>query len=267
MNFSKATSGKPISNASMQQMLLQEMSEHLKSHPAVADLIRQASNAVFEISDQAQTIDPNTLKDAMLTYICHSASLPCVDFDTQRVCVKTEHVTGLFAYTEWESKQVAKSSNRRKYGLLRAYGLLRSIVSYMLRIISEGKPKIVLYSGHDKTLEYLATALGIFSDKLTMPHYASRFVIEVYRINPKNENHVASDFYFRVIVNGKDFTQKIPFCKNANFYNVERQDSERTRRDSKLCPIETIIRQLHDDYFGPFNATNFKDACANHRRG
>ncbi|CAL7942547.1 unnamed protein product [Xylocopa violacea] len=249
---------------------LKEMSDHLKSHPAVADLIRQASNAVFEIPDQAQMTDPNTLKDALLTYICHGASVPCTDIETQRVCVKTEHITGLFAYTEWESKQVAKSVSRRKYGLLRAYGLLRSIVSYMLRIISEAKPKIVLYSGHDKTLEYLATALGIFSDKLTMPHYASRFVIEVYRINPKNENHVASDFYFRVVINGKDYTQKIPFCRNANFYSVsyiERNEAEKIRKDSKLCPIETIIRQLHDDYFGPFNATNFKDACTNHKRG
>ena len=249
---------------------MQEMSDHLKSHPAVAELIRQASNAVFEIPDQAQTTDPNTLKDALLTYICHGASLPCIDFNAQRVCVKTEHVTGLFTYTEWESKQVAKSNSRRKYGLLRAYGLLRSIVSYMLRIISEARPKIVLYSGHDKTLEYLATALGIFSDKLAMPHYASRFVIEVYRINPRNENHVASDFYFRVVINGKDFTQKIPFCRNANFYSVsytERNEAERTRRDSKLCPIETIIRQLHDDYFGSFNATNFKDACTSRKRG
>lgn len=241
------------------------MSDHLKSHPAVTDLIRQASNAVFEIPEQAQSIDPNTLRDALLTYVCHGASLPCVDYETQRVCVKTEHVTGLFAYTEWEAKQLAKSNSRKKYGLLRAYGLLRSIVNYMLRIISEAKPKIVLYSGHDKTLEYLATALGIVSDRVTIPHYASRFIIEVYKINSKNEDHVASDFYFRVLINGKDFTQKIPFCRNANFYSatyVENDGTNKTKRDSKLCPIETIIRHLHDDYFVPFNATNFKDACS-----
>lgn len=248
---------------------MKEVSHHLKPHPAVADLIRQASSAVFKIPEQAAKTDPDTLKDALLTYICHGASLPCVDFDTQRVCVKAEHVTGLFAYTEWESKQIAKSSNRRKYGLLRAYGLLRNIVSYMLRIISESRPKIVLYSGHDKTLEYLASALGLLSDRTTIPQYASRFVIEVYRINPKNENHVASDYYFRVVINGKDYTQKIPFCRNANYYSASYGDrvenSEKTKRDSKLCPIEAIIRQLHDDYFLPFNATNFKDACTSHR--
>lgn len=244
------------------------MSDHLKSHPAVTELIKQASSVVFEMPDQAQTTDPNTLRDALLTYVCHGASLPCIDIDAQRICVKTEHVTGLFAYTEWEARQNVKSQNRRKYGLLRAYGLLRTIVSHMLRIVSESKPKIVLFSGHDKTLEYLAIALGVVSERVIMPHYASRFVIEVYKANPKNENHVASDFYFRVIVNGRDATHTIPFCKNTSFYvasYVERNDdNEGTRKESRLCPIEAIIRQLHDDYFVPFNATNFKDACSNH---
>ena len=218
-----------------------------------------------------QTTNPNTLVDALLTYVCHNAPLPCMDFESQRLCVKAEHVTGIFAYTEWEARQHGKSQSRRKHGLLRAYGLLRNIVNHMLRIISENKPKIVLYSGHDRTLEYLSTALGIFADQVILPHYASRFIIEVYKINPKNENHVASDFYFRVVVNGKDLTQKIRFCKNSNFYTatyIERnEENERTKRETKLCPIEAIIRLLHDDYFVPFNATNFKDACSNHKHG
>ncbi|XP_012253154.2 2-phosphoxylose phosphatase 1 [Athalia rosae] len=248
-----------------------EMAEHLKSHPAVANLIKQAANVVFEMPDQAQTTDPNSLRDALLTYVCHNAPLPCIDMEVQQFCVKTEHVTSLFAYTEWEAKQHAKSRSQRKYGLLRAYGLLRNIVSHMLRIVSDAKPKIVLYSGHDKTLEYLATALGLISDRFAMSHYASRFIIEVYKINPKNENHVASDFYFRVVVNGKDFTQEIPFCRNANYFGVNIHDrsdkSDKVKTESKLCPIEAIIRQLHDDYFTPFNATNFKDACSMRKQG
>ncbi|KAL0122167.1 hypothetical protein PUN28_007127 [Cardiocondyla obscurior] len=242
---------------------LKETSNHLKSHPAVGDLIKQAASAVFELSDQAQTCDPNTLRDALLTYVCHGASLPCADLDAQRTCVKSDHVTGLFAYTDWESKQVAKSSSRNKYGLLKAYGMLRGIVTFMLRIISEARPKIVLYSGHDKTLEYLATALGIVSDVAT--HYASRLVIEVYKINPRNDNRLASDFYFRVVANGRDLTSRVPFCRNANIYVSDDVDSSLGKKGVKLCPIENIVRQLHDDYFVPFNATNFKDACSNHK--
>lgn len=249
----------------------QEISNHLRSHPAVGELIKQAASAVFELPDQAQTCDPNTLRDALLTYVCHGASLPCADLaedalktTTQRTCVKTDHVTGLFAYTDWESKQVAKSSSRNKYGLLKAYGMLRGIVTFMLRIISEARPKIVLYSGHDKTLEYLATALGVVSDVAT--HYASRLVIEIYKINPRNDNRLASDFYFRVVANGRDLTPKIPFCRNANTYVSDDGDQGAGKKGVvKLCPIENIVRQLHDDYFVPFNATNFKDACSSHK--
>ncbi|KYQ52155.1 Acid phosphatase-like protein 2 [Trachymyrmex zeteki] len=240
----------------------QETSNHLKSHPAVGELIKQAASAVFELPDQAQTCDPNTLRDALLTYVCHGSSLPCADLDTQRTCVKSDHVTGLFAYTDWESKQIAKSSSRNKYGLLKAYGMLRGIVTFLLRIISEARPKIVLYSGHDKTLEYLATALGIVSDVAT--HYASRLVIEVYKINPRNDNRLASDFYFRIVANGRDLTPKVPFCRNANTY-VSDDGEFMGKKRVKLCPIETIVRQLHDDYFVPFNATNFKDACSSHK--
>ncbi|KAK0179012.1 hypothetical protein PV327_007839 [Microctonus hyperodae] len=250
------------------KLYYKEMGDRLKSHPAVVELIKQASNIVFEMPDQAQTKHPYTLRDALLTYICHGASLPCVNYENHRMCVKTEHVTGLFAYTEWESRLNIKSSNRRKYGLLKAYGLLRNIVSHMVQIVSESKPKIVLFSGHDKTLEYLASALGIITDHAILPHYASRFVIEICRANPKNENHVVHDFYFRVIVNGKDVTQTIPFCKNSNYYSASYSDKndegEYLKKEYKLCPIEAIIRQLHDDYFAPFNATNFKDACLNH---
>ncbi|XP_070168277.1 2-phosphoxylose phosphatase 1 [Polyergus mexicanus] len=250
---------------------LKETSNHLRSHPAVGELIKQAASAVFELPDQAQTCDPNTLRDALLTYVCHGASLPCADLaeDTlrataQRTCVKSDHVTGLFAYTDWESKQVAKSSSRNKYGLLKAYGMLRGIVTFMLRIISEARPKIVLYSGHDKTLEYLATALGVVSDVAT--HYASRLVIEIYKINPRNDNRLASDFYFRVVANGRDLTPKIPFCRNANTYvSDDGEPGPGKKGVVKLCPIENIVRQLHDDYFVPFNATNFKDACSSHK--
>lgn len=223
---------------------------------------------MFELPDQMQTCEPNTLRDALLTYVCHGASLPCTDLEAQRTCVKSDHVTGLFAYTDWESKQVAKSSSRNKYGLLKAYGMLRGIVTFMLRIISEARPKVVLYSGHDKTLEYLATALGLVSDVAT--YYASRLVIEVYKINPRNDNRLASDFYFRVVANGRDLTSRIPFCRNANTYGDDGQaggggGGGGGRKGIKLCPIENIVRQLHDDYFVPFNATNFKDACSSHR--
>lgn len=244
------------------------MADHLKSHPAVTDLMKQLGRTVFEMPDQPQYMDSNTLKDALLTYICHDAKLPCIDMENQRMCIKAEDVSALFAYIEWEQRQSLNNHNLRKNALLRAYGMLRTVVSHMLQIVSESKPKVTLFSAHDLTIQHLSFALGIVSERMIMPPYASRLVIEVYRTNPKNENRLASDFYYRVLLNGHDLTKTIPFCRSANYhiarYFDTNEDGETTKRETILCPIEAIVRQLHDDYFLPFNATNFKDACAVH---
>lgn len=97
----------------------------------------------------------------------------------QEICVRPEQVTSLFAYTEWEERLYVKSQSLKRSCLLRAYGLLRSVVGYLLKMVSEGKPRIVIYSGHDKTLQYLTGALGVIAETAA-PHYASRLVIEVW---------------------------------------------------------------------------------------
>jgi len=269
-----------------------ESLEHFRSHPAVVKLVSTVAEIVFDIPDPTHTSDPIALRDALLTYVCHGAQLPCIDGlsinkSPQEACVRMEQVTGLFAYTEWEARQYVKSSNLKRYCLLRAYGLMRDIVSHMLRIISERKPKLILYSGHDRTLQYLTTALGVVSEITTVPHYASRLVLEVYKnrgqrvtSNQPKDGPVARDFFFRLVFNGRDLTNHIHFCKGAiivlmhqlNKYNITEINHNATNSQSwtkkqspvYLCPIESIIRFLHDDYFLSFNATNFKDACAIH---
>lgn len=157
-----------------------EKSNHLTLHPAVLKLIKSASLIVYEVYEKRQASDPYSLRDALLAYVCHGAHLPCSDEQTlPPACVRTEQVTGLLTYIEWEARQYSRSPTLKKACLLRAYGMIRNIVSFLLRIISEKKPKFVLYSGHDKTILYLATALGISADTTYLAHYASRFVIEV----------------------------------------------------------------------------------------
>ncbi|RZF49332.1 hypothetical protein LSTR_LSTR015934, partial [Laodelphax striatellus] len=250
-----------------------ELSSRLKSHPAVAKLVRSSASVVYEMTDKHLSSDPYALKDALLTYVCHNARLPCSDlYSPADICVRTEHVTGLFAYIEWETRQHPKSANLKRVCLLRAYGLLKNIVVNMLRIMSEKRPKIVLYSGHDKTILYLATALGIVSDTTSSPHYASRFIIEVYRNNDSNtmseSGPMGSDYYFRAVYNGKDLTNRIHFCRVASPSGSpapsESAAGKKPTQSSTLCPVESIIRFLHDDYFSSFNVTNLKDACVIH---
>lgn len=170
-------------------------------------------------------------------------------------CVEASHVTALLSYTNWLGTRESKNRNTKKQGLLRAYGLMRNIVSYMLKIISGAKTKFVLYSGHDRTLQFIIAALNIQSIKSYFIPYASRMAFEVY----KSDNDVAAEYYFRLVFNGRDVTREIHVCEGGKSLRISK-DSRGNKAD--LCPIENIIRFIHDDYFVIFNATNLKDACS-----
>ncbi|XP_055595157.1 2-phosphoxylose phosphatase 1 [Uranotaenia lowii] len=172
-------------------------------------------------------------------------------------CVEKSHVAALMSYTQWAAQKESKSFKTKQQGLLRAYGFLRNIVSYMLKMISGDKVKFVLYSGHDKTMEYLMAALGFSSDSPFIP-YASRVSFEVYKSDKDTQ------FYFRLLFNGRDVTNTVTVCEGGKSLSVPRG----IRGDrAHLCPIENIIRFLHDDFFLPLNATNFKDACLAQKDG
>lgn len=189
----------------------------------------------------------------------------------EEFCVKKEHVMSLFAYLEWTYRQEIKNINNRKRGLLMAYGLIHNIVQNMIRIISENKPKLVLYSGHDKTLQALILALGLSNYQHYNVQYASRMIFEVYRRKDLRDEFkftkrkaVAQDFYFRVLYNGDDVTNMLSFCKRRQnvVMKVVHPIDDLKVYNTYLCPIENIVRFIHDDYFVSFNASNFKDACA-----
>ncbi|XP_041675267.1 2-phosphoxylose phosphatase 1 [Drosophila eugracilis] len=178
---------------------------------------------------------------------------PSVQADEpQEGCVEPSQVDTLMTFADELSQRSAGHSYYKLSGLLRSYGMIRHIVSYMLKMISGDRTKLVLYSGHDCTMQYLTAALGIITSQGQTIAYASRLAFEVYR----SEAH--TDYYFRVVYNGKDVTQQIDFCEGGKSLRVTR-DSRGNKAD--LCPIENIIRFLHEDYFSPLNATNFKEAC------
>ncbi|XP_063365776.1 2-phosphoxylose phosphatase 1 [Cydia amplana] len=190
---------------------------------------------------------------------------------TEEYCIRKDHITSLFAYLEWSYRQEIKNIHNRKRGLLLAYGLMHNIVQNMIRMISENKPKIVIYSGHDKTLQPLILALGLTNYQHYNVHYASRMIFEVYRKKDLRDEFkftkrkaVAQDFYFRVVYNGEDVTNKLSFCKTKQSIVMKVADpiDDMKTYNTYLCPIENVVRFIHDDYFAIFNVTNFKDACA-----
>lgn len=143
-----------------------------------------------------------------------------------------------------------KNREQRRLSLLLSYGLVKHIVAQMLRILSDGAPHLVAYSGHDHTLLQLAAALGLHHDA-SLCRYAGRLVFEVYANTAEGAGQSAGGAYFRLLANGRDVTRQIAFCKSARAL----------REHVHVCRIEDIVRFLHDDYFTAFNVTNFKDAC------
>ncbi|CAH2043302.1 unnamed protein product, partial [Iphiclides podalirius] len=186
-------------------------------------------------------------------------------------CIQKEHVMSAFAYLEWSYKQEVRNLHNRRRSLLLAYGLIHNIVQNMIRMISENKPKYVVYSGHDKTLQALILALGLTGYRHYNIQYASRMVFEVYRKRDLRDEFkftkrkaIAQDFYFRVVYNGEDVTNELSFCssrQNVVMKVVDHVDDTKIY-ETYLCPIENIVRFIHDDYFTSFNVTNFKDACS-----
>ncbi|XP_033173006.1 2-phosphoxylose phosphatase 1 [Drosophila mauritiana] len=200
-----------------------------------ANLMQEAQTQVEPDSPEVENGNPSVQAD-----------------EAQEGCVEPSHVDTLMSFADELSQRSAGHSYYKLSGLLRSYGMIRHIVSYMLKMISGDRTKFVLYSGHDCTMQYLTAALGIITSQGQTIAYASRLAFEVYR----SEAH--TDYYFRVVYNGKDVTQQIDFCEGGKSLRVTR-DSRGNKAD--LCPIENIIRFLHEDYFSPLNATNFKEAC------
>ncbi|XP_045500236.1 2-phosphoxylose phosphatase 1 [Colias croceus] len=195
---------------------------------------------------------------------------------TESFCIKKDHIMSLFAYLEWSYRQDVKNINNRRRSLLIAYGLIHNIVQNMIRMISENKPKFVVYSGHDKTLQALILALGLNNYQHYNIQYAARMIFEVYRKKDLRDEFkftkrkaVAQDFFFRVVYNGEDVTNKLSFCRNRQIVDMKVVDpSDDTKTfNTYLCPIENIVRFIHDDYFAAFNVSNYKDACATYGNG
>lgn len=229
------------------QKIKQSQAKRLKNRRAIEKVLVRLHNIVHPMASSVR-VDPYILRDSIMTYVCHGSPLPHHRDDF----VTTDDVGQLFNYVDWDLERYAKHGLLRKYGLLKSYGLALNVATNLLKIVSEGKPRLVLYSGHDLTAQYLLAALGVLNAQTVSPHYASRLVFEIYRNNTVDSVYPGRDFYFRVIFNGKDVTRLVSFCKG----------SVGSWQDLVyLCPIESAIRFIHDDYFTLFNASNYKEAC------
>lgn len=261
----------------------------LAQHPNMDSIIQWVGNILLQ--NPMKVIHPLEVRDAILSFLCHSQKLPCnsqqyvenskvttdsadvinidenfndnqqLEGDENKIqsvedeqltgCINQSHIDSIMAFSRWQETINAANQDTQHLSMLRAYGLIRQLTSYILKMISGDKTKLILFSAHDKTLKNLGTALGISFDVPFIP-YASRIIFEVYKSDKDTQ------FYFRALFNGVDITNTIKFCEGEKSLRVSRGIR---KNKGDLCPIENIIRFIHDDYFQSLNATNFKDAC------
>lgn len=278
------------------ELLEIELEKHntkiLNQHVKVIRAVKNIGKHLFQNPSQAS--NPFVVQDAIQVFLCHNASLPCdpnyknnydlnlvepktdsVDIinidefplveeikkneqyfqlnevDQNAECIQNDQVDEIFSFTRKQNAIDSSNLLNKNLRKLRGYGLLRHIVNTMLKIISGDKLKFVLYSSHSKSIQNLAISFGL---NLTVIPYAARINFEIYK-SQKNDQ-----FYIRLIYNGLDVTNKVNFCENNKSLRVNRG---KRGQKAYLCPIENIIRFIHEDYFLSLNATNFKDACSN----
>lgn len=236
-----------------------EKRDYVKSHPSVVKLIADLNPAVKPSEFEDDIVSPASMRDALLAYACHGAQLPCDDAGR---CVTFDDLSKLLSYEEWEAKQ-KRTTNQVRSAKLNAYGLLKNIVSSVETINRNGKPKIIFYSGHDKSINFLLTSLGVAH--FQAPYYASRVIFELYRNTTSTkeggDSHVkAPPLLFRVVYNGKDITKQLPFC-SARI--VRQVDSGGVKMSTMgLCPFSTLEKYLKPtSYLKDFNSSSFTAAC------
>lgn len=232
----------------------QERRDYRRSHPGIVELVRRLGPLVRPSYSHDEIVNPLVMRDALLTYVCHGAALPCVDGR----CVKPEDVTSLVSYEEWEGRQ-KRTSAQRKAAKLRSYGLLKSIMVALDSMMGTGKPRVVIYSGHDKTIKYLLDSLAVSNYQL--PHYASRLVLELYQnysVTPSEQP--TQPYFFRFVYNGKDITKSVPFCQSVT---VKQLRSGSVKRGTiSLCNVNKLQDYIKPEfYFKEFGAGSFQEAC------
>lgn len=219
--------------------------------------------------------------------------------DESQDCITTNDVTNLINLIK---KETIANTNYH-YSLLSAYGLLKEILRLALQMSSSPTSsdenennnfsnqqtkhssknfnKIAIFSGHDTTIQSVLGALGIYKghSDIKLPPYASRFIFEFYT-KVKNVNSISDKYFFRAIYNGIAVTHLISFCKvnfqdQLNIVEGEQDDdsnnnivneinySHTTTTKQYFCPLESLVRFLHDHYFDSFGntTTNFREAC------
>ncbi|XP_013791443.1 2-phosphoxylose phosphatase 1-like [Limulus polyphemus] len=239
----------------MQGQLNKKMRNLLISHQAVVELIHKISSFVKPSQKTPNITQGGTLFDSLMGYLCHGAKLPCETNDNFP-CITRNKLKKLVSYLDWEGKQLATYPIYQKKSRLRMYGFMVMLQRLFHDKINKKLPeRFILFSGHDITLAALSTTLGYANG--IFPPYVSRIIFELYKSNNTSLTSV-SNYFIRILFNGKDITKYAPFCKNVTKITKGQLNGNLF---SLLCPVENFFDFVSNSYFHNFGVSSFSEAC------
>ncbi len=185
----------------------------------------------------------SAISDVLMGYVCHKKDLPCSK-TVPHLCLGWDLMGRIWQFLDSNGLAQLASYANVKMHRLTMHPLLHEIFNRM-RNVTENveKSKVVLYSGHDKTLTPMAVALGIHSG--LWPPYASRIIFELY--STLQDGY--TNYYIKVLYNGEDMTSKVRFCKNKPLPNG-------------LCPLEYFENFVTYEDLKEYGRVNYSNACS-----
>ena len=211
-------------------------------------------------------VDPavcECMLQVLMSQFCANATLPC-DAAGHR-CLTPTHLDRMWRVVDQHGRRDVTEAEVSRASLLLVYPLLVDIVVRLADMAvadhgsTVGTPhgssrshgstaRLVVYSGHDKTLTALLSALRLHNGR--WPVLGARVVIELAAAIT-GSGRGKPRYYFRLLYNGRDMTSSLDFC---------RQSSVEALRGA--CPLDNFIYSVFYHITKHFGYSSHTQACA-----
>ena len=201
-----------------------------------------------------------------MSQFCLNASLPC-DV-TGRRCLMATHLDRMWRVVDQRGRRDVTDPELSRASLLLVYPLLADIAVRLATVAaadhraaelprsssdpssgSQVSPaRLVVYSGHDKTLTAFLSAVRLHDGR--WPALGARIVIELAAAIT-GSGRGRPRYYFRLLYDGRDVTSSLDFCRESV------AGASRT-----ACPLDNFIYYTFYHITKRFGAASHVDACA-----
>lgn len=175
--------------------------------------------------------------DVGVTHFCNNKRLLTGRGD----CLELQLIRNMYDAVNAVGKHARKDDDYNRIAKLKMQPLMYEIAHRMhAQVAGETPMKFVLYSGHDSTIDPLASALDITSG--IWPKYASRIVFELYRQRGQS--------FLRVLMDGSVVTGDLKFCR-------ERMSNT----ELGLCKLEHFLEFVDRESLASMHESDYALAC------